>query len=385
MTEVLEAGEQGKMLKIIDKYILRRFMGTFVFSIALMLAIFIVFDISEKLQDFIAEKIPLNEIIFDHYLNFIPYYGNLFSPLFTFISVIFFTSKMAYKTEFVAILSSGTSFKRILRPYMIGAALITILSLVLNHFIIPKSNRIRIGFEDKYINNGYNTEEINIHRQIAPNTVLYMGNYDNHTNTANHISIEKTARNKQLSMLKADNMKWDSIAKTWNLINVFERKIIYTVLDSVKPGMPKYVYKETHVFSPSKKLKIDFTPKDMVRFQSKIEVLPYFELKEFIQKEKLKGSSRIEFFEVEMYKRTAFPFATFILTIIGVSISSRKIRGGVGLHIALGLVLSCVYILFMHISTTFATSGLAQPLIAVWIPNFIFSFVAFYLYKKAQQ
>ena len=375
------------MLKILDKYILKRFIGTFFFSISLMLCIFIVFDISEKLQDFVASKVPLKEIILDHYLNFIPYYGNLFSPLFTFISVIFFTSKMAYKTEFVAILSSGTSFKRILRPYMIGATLITVMSLILNHFIIPKSNRVRIGFEDKYINNGYNTEERNIHRQIAPGTYLYMADYDNFSNSANQISIEKIANNKQTSMLKAQSMKWDSITSSWNLINVFERELIYASIDSAKAGMPDYVYKETHHFFPTKNMKMDFSPKDMIRFQSKIEVLPYFELRDFIIKEKLKGSSRIEFFEVEMYKRTAFPFATFILTIIGVSISSRKIRGGVGLHIALGLVLSCVYILFMHISTTFATSGSTNitPVIAVWIPNIIFSFVAFYLYKKAQQ
>lgn len=375
------------MLKILDKYILRRFIGTFFFSISLMLSIFIVFDISEKLQDFVSSNVPLRDIVFDHYLNFIPYYGNLFSPLFTFISVIFFTSKMAAKTEFVAILSSGTSFKRILRPYMIGATLITALSLVLNHFIIPKSNRIRIGFEDKYINNGYNTDERNIHRQIAPGTVLYMSDYDNFSNNANNVSIEKIANNKQTGILKADNMKWDSLDGTWNLQNVFERELIYVVLDSVKPGMPKYVYKETHKFSPTKKIKIDFTPKDMIRFQSKIEVLPYFELRDFIIKERQKGSSRIEFFEVEMYKRTAFPFATFILTIIGVSLSSRKIRGGVGLQIAVGLVLSCVYILFMHVSTTFATSGsdFAPPMFAVWIPNIIFSVVAFYLYKKAQQ
>lgn len=375
------------MLKILDRYILRRFIGTFVFSITLMLAIFIVFDISEKLQDFIAEKIPLEEIIFDHYLNFIPFYGNLFSPLFTFIAVILFTSKMAYKTEFVAILSSGTSFKRILRPYMIGAALITTSSLVLNHFIIPKANKVRIAFEDKYINNGYNTEDINIHKQIAPGTALYMGSYDNHSNFANQITIEKTVNNKQISMVKAESMRWDSIKGTWNLVNVFERNLIYTELpDSIKSPRSKFVYKETHSFLPSKEIKIDFSPKDMARFESKIDVMPYFELKEYIIKEKQKGSPRIEFFEVEMYKRTAFPFATFILTIIGVSISSRKIRGGVGLHIALGLVLSCMYILSMHISTTFATSGLAlKPMIAVWIPNFIFSFVAFFLYKKAQQ
>jgi lipopolysaccharide export system permease protein len=212
-----------------------------------------------------------------------------------------------------------------------------------------------------------------------------MGSYDNRTNTANQISIEKIVNNRQTSMLKAESMKWDSLEKVWILNNVFERRVIYSQLDSVKAGMPSHVYNESHVFSPNKKIKIDFVPKDMVRFQSKIEVLPYFELKQFIIKERLKGSSRIEFFEVEMYKRTAFPFATFILTIIGVSISSRKIRGGVGLHIALGLVLSCIYILFMHISTTFANTGLAQPMIAVWIPNIIFSFVAFFLYKNAQQ
>jgi lipopolysaccharide export system permease protein len=373
------------MLKILDKYILRQFIGTFVFSISLMLCIFIVFDISEKLHGFVAGKVPIKEIIFDHYLNFIPYYGNLFSPLFTFIAVILFTSKMAYKTEFVAILSSGTSFRRILRPYMIGASIITASSLILNHFVIPKSNKVRIGFEDKYINDGYNTEERNIHRQIAPGTVLYMADYNNLTQTANQVSIETIRHNKQVSMLKAESMKWDSVSSSWYLSNVFERALEYVPADSTRADSSNFVYREAHKFGPMTKINIDFSPKDMLRFQSKIEVLTYFELKEFIKREKQKGSSRIEFFEVEMYKRTAFPFATFILTVIGVAISSRKIRGGVGLHIALGLVLSCIYILFMHISTTFATSGLAQPIIAVWIPNFVFSCVAFYLYKKAQQ
>lgn len=373
------------MLKILDKYILKRFIGTFFFSISLMLCIFIVFDISEKLSNFISEKIPIKEIIFEHYLNFIPYYGNLFSPLFTFIAVILFTSKMAYKTEFVAILSSGTSFRRILRPYMIGAGLITLMSLLLNHFIIPRSNKVRIGFEDKYINEGYNTDERNIHKQIAPGVTLYMGGYDNFTNSANEISIEKISNNKQTSILKAESMKWDSVSSSWDLVNVFERELIYAPSDSLKSLKSKFVFKETHKFTPSKRIKIDFSPKDMIRMESKFEVLNYFELKEFIIREKIKGSSRVEFFEVEMYKRTAFPFATFILTIIGVSISSRKVRGGVGLHIALGLVISCMYILFMHVSTTFATSGLAQPMVAVWIPNILFSFVALFLYSKSQK
>lgn len=374
------------MLKILDRYILKRFIGTFFFSIALMLSIFIVFDLSEKLQDFVASHVPVEEIIFEHYLNFIPYYGNLFSPLFTFIAVILFTSKMAAKTEFVAILSSGTSFRRILRPYMIGAALITAMSLILNHFVIPRSNKVRIAFEDRYINNGYNTDETSIHRQIAPGTILYLADYNNHTNIATQMSIEKVVNNRQVYMMKGENMKWDSLTGMWSISNVFERDLIYhDVKDSADPKKTHIAFKEKHKLTPSKKIKIDFTPKDMARFESKIEVLPYFQLRDYIIKEKQKGSSRIEFFEVEMYKRTAFPFATFILTIIGVSLSSRKIRGGVGLHIALGLVLSCIYILFMHISTTFATSGMAQPLLAVWVPNILFSFVAFFLYKRAQQ
>lgn len=367
------------MLKILDKYILKRFIGTFIFSIALMLSIFIVFDVSEKMQGFIEEKVPLREIIFDHYLNFIPYYGNLFSPLFTFISVIFFTSKMAYKTEFVAILSSGTSFKRILRPYMIGATLITLASLILNHFIIPKSNQVRIAFEDKYINNNYNTDERNIHRQISPGTFLYMESYNNQANSAYRMTLEKVVNNKQVYMLKAESMRWDSVKNAWTLTDYFERE-----LKDVKKASGITI-NETHHFGATKDLKIDFSPKDMWRFESKIEVMPFFELKKYIEKEKQKGSARIEFFEVEMYKRTSFPFATFLLTIIGVAISSRKIRGGIGLHIAAGLLLSMIYILFMHISTTFATSGMAPPMLAVWIPNIIFSFIAFYLLKNAQQ
>ncbi len=371
------------MLKILDRYILRRFIGTFLFSITLMLAIFIVFDISEKLQDFITAKVPLREIVFEHYLNFIPYYGNLFSPLFTFISVILFTSKMAYKTEFVAILSSGTSFARILRPYMIGAGLITFTSLFLNHFVIPNANKVRIAFEDRYINNGYSTEERNIHKQIAPGTYLYLESYDNRVNTGYRVSLEKVVNNRQVYMLKGESMKWDSVKHVWMLRDYFERELAES--DSIGKGLAKPLFSEVHRFGQIKELKIDFSPKDMWRFESKIEVMPYFELKEYIAKEKMKGSSRIEFFEVEMYKRTAFPFATFILTIIGVSISSRKIRGGVGLHIAAGLVLSCMYILFMHISTTFATSGMASPIVAVWVPNAIFAVVAFFLYKNAQQ
>jgi lipopolysaccharide export system permease protein len=372
------------MLKKLDRYIIRKFLTTFFFSITLILAIFIVFDIKDKLSTFTNNDIPLKEIVFDYYLMFIPYYGNLFSPMFVFISVIFFTSKMAQQTEFIAILSSGTSFNRILRPYIIGAFILSSSSLVLNHFFLPKAFKIKIGFEDKWINKNYNNDERNIHKKIGPNQLLYLEEYDNHINTGFKMSLEEVVNNKQTYFLSADNMKWDSLTSEWILTNVRERKIIaQDRLDTLRNQKP--LYKQTEKFYPTKKIKLAFTPIDMWRDESKIETKPYFELKEFIIREKLKGSNRIELYEVENYKRSSFPFATFILTIIGVCVSSRKVRGGVGLQIALGLFLSSIYIMLMYVFTTIATTGFTSPLLGVWTPNIVFSFVALYFYRKAQK
>ena len=372
------------MLTIIDKYILKKFFKTFIVSITLILLIFIVFDIKEKIPTYSTNNIPINEIIFDYYLMFIPYYANLFSPLFTFIAVIFFTSKMAHQTEFVAILCSGTSFGRIIRPYLLGSGIIALSSLTLNHFFLPKFTKVKIGFEDKWINNNYVSDENNIHKKLGPDRILYLQSYDNRINTASKITIEKVVNNKQTEFLEAETMVWDSIGKEWSLFNVIERKLILQDrLDTLKNQKP--LYKQVVNTYPNKKLKIEFTPSDMWRYESKVEVLPYFELKEYIAREKQRGSNMIEFFEVEQYKRSSFPFATIILTVMGVSISSRKVRGGVGLQIALGLLLSCIYIMLMYIFTTIATTGFAPPVIAVWTPNIIFTFVAFYFYSKAQR
>lgn len=366
-------------MKVIDKYIVKKFLGTFIYSISLILLIFIVFDLKDKLPDFLADKTPLNEIIFDYYLMFIPVYGNMFSPLFIFISVIFFTSRMAHRNEFVALLSSGVNYNRILRPYLITAGIIALASLILNHFIIPKANRKKIAFEDRWFNNNYNTEDKNIHRIIGKGELLYLYSYDNKAQMGYKVSLEKIENNRQVYYLKAEAMKWDSTDKSWNLNNVFERKLIEKIKgDSV-------YYKEEVKFYPDKKIKIDFTPDDMWRYESKLEIMNYWELKKYIEKEKQKGSNKVEYFEVEHYRRTAFPFATFVLTIIGVSVSSRKVRGGVGWTIALGLLLSAVYIMLMYIFTILATTGFANPLLAVWIPNIVFSFVAYWFYLKAQK
>lgn len=372
------------MLSILDKYILKKFFKTFIVSITLILLIFIVFDIKEKIPTYTTSNIPLKEIITDYYLMFIPYYANLFSPLFTFIAVIFFTSKMAHQSEFVAILSSGASFGRIMRPYLIGSGLIAIVSITANHFFLPKFTKVKIGFEDKWINNNYVSDESNIHKKIGPNTILYMKDYDNRINTATKVSLEKIVNNKQTDFLEAESMVWDSVSKEWTLYTVIERKLILQDrLDTLKNQKP--LYKQTVKNLPSKKVKLEFTPADMWRYESKIEVMPYFELQEYIARETQRGSDMIEFFKVENYRRTSFPFATIILTVMGVSISSRKVRGGVGLQIALGLLLSCVYIMLMYVFTTLATTNTAPPLIAVWTPNIIFSFVALYFYSKAQR
>jgi len=372
------------MLKKLDLYILRKFLTTFFFSITLILMIFIVFDIKDKLPTFGTNDIPLKEIVFDYYLMFIPYYGNLFSPLFVFISVIFFTSKMAQQTEFIAILSSGTSFNRLLRPYFVGAFLLAFGSLILNHFILPRAFKIKIGFEDKWINKNYNNDEENIHIKIGPNRLLYLESYDNKINTAYRVSLEEVVKNKQTYFLSADNMKWDSVSQEWLMTNVKERRlIIQDRLDTLKNQKP--IFKQFETFLPSKRMKLEFAPIDMWRDESKIETKPYFDLKEYIVREKLKGSSRIVLYEVELYKRTSFPFATFILTIIGVCVSSRKVRGGVGLQIALGLFLSCIYIMLMYVFNTIATTGGVSPFLGVWTPNIIFSFVALYFYRKAQK
>ncbi len=372
-------------LKTIDRYILKRFLGTYIFSNILIITIIIIFDISEKIDNFIYAS--MSEVIFDHYLNFIPYFLNMLSPMFTFIAVIFFTSRLAARYETVAILSSGVSYKRFLRPYMIGAAMIALGSLFISHFVIPKANRTRQAFEDKYINNSYQNKETNIHRQVEKGTYIYMESFNNNDKIGFKFTLEKTKNGKMTYMLSADEIVWDSIKQVWKAQNYYERFVPETMLAINKQLTvgDQSEYKETLLFGIEKEVKMDFHPKDMGRVESKVEIMTYPELKKFISKEKEKGSNGIERFEVENYKRTAIPFSTFILTIIGVCLSSRKIRGGIGMHLALGLLLAASYELFLHVSSIFAINGLMSPIVAVWMPNVIYGAIAYYLYRTAQK
>ena len=357
-------------MKKLDLYIIRKFLGTFFFSLALILCIVVVFDLSEKIEKFIERDAPVSRIIFDYYLNFIPYFANVFSSLFTFISVIFFTSKMAYDSEIIAILSTGISFKRFLRPYFISALIIAGLSFALNAFVIPNANKVRNEFSKEYIWKKFSNKEENIHRQIAPGEYIYMSNYSVVSNVGYDFSIEKFDGDSLVSKLTSSRITWDADKEKWSIYNWKLREFngdeeIYTTGDQLDTTM---MFAPTEFSEDPKRIK---------------EQLTLSELLEYIDRQKMRGSSNVIEFQIEKYKMGANVFATFVLTLIGVSISSRKIRGGMGLHLAFGFLLSFSYILFMQFSTVFATNGDMSPLVAVWIPNILFSIVAFFVYRTA--
>ena len=356
-------------MKKLDWYILKKFLTTFLVSILLISIIVIIFDVSEKLDNFVSKKAPLSAIAFDYYLNFVPYIVNLFSPLFTFIAVILFTSRLAARSEIIAILSSGTSFYRMLRPYMIAATLIATLSFLLNAFIIPISSKKRIEFMEKYVLNRYYNERWQIHIQTKPGTFAYLEHYDNVQNIAYRFTLEEKTGNQMTYKLQSDEMTWDSIKGIWTIRNYCIRKINGE--------------KESLKFGSQLDTVLAITPADFGRVWNNLEVLTLPELSRFIEEEKIKGAPNIESFEIEKYKRLSMPFANFILTLIGVALSSRKVRGGIGMHIGLGLIISFTYILFMQVSSVFSQSGQLSPLLSVWLPNILYSALAIYLIRIA--
>lgn len=357
-------------MKKLDWYIIRKFLGTFFFSMALILCIVVVFDVSEKLEKFISNKAPLSEIIFKYYLNFIPYFANLFSSLFTFISVIFFTSKMAYDSEIIAILSTGISFNRFVRPYMISATIIALLSFGLNAYVIPNANQVRIEFQKKYVNKRFSNKEANIHRQIAPGEFIYMSNYSVVSNVGYDFAMEKFNGDTLVSKLTSSRITWNEKRGRWVITNWKLREL----------GGDR----DTYTTGAELDTLLSFQPSEFSEDPSRIkEQLNIKELDAYIDRMKLRGSSNLIEFQIEKYKIWSNAFATFILTLIGVSISSRKIRGGMGLHLGLGLLLSFSYILFMQFSTVFATNGGMNPMLAVWLPNLLFALIAVFVYRTA--
>jgi lipopolysaccharide export system permease protein len=352
----------------LDIYIIKKFLGTYFFTIFLILTIAVVFDINEKLDKFLSKDVTLYEIIFKYYVNFIPYYASVFSALFTFISVIFFTSKMAGNSEIIAILACGISFKRFVRPYMISALIISIFMFILNGFIIPPANVIRIDFQNKYIKNRKVEYARNIQLETVPGVVAYIEHYNNMTKTGSNFSLDQF-ENKQLkSKLTAKRIQYDTLQK-WTVSNYLIRNF---------EGMHEYIIKGDKMDTV-----LHIEPSDFLISGGDQEQMTTPWLKEYIDKQKKRGVGNIIDFEIEYERRYAAFMASFILTMIGVTLSSRKVKGGMGLNIGIGLGLSFSYIIFMTMSSTLAVSGTLTPRIAVWLPNIVYAVIAVFLYQRA--
>lgn len=358
------------MLHKIDYYIIKKFLGTFFYAIALIISISIVFDVSENIDDFMVKDVPVKAIVFDYYLNFVPYFANLFSGLFTFIAVIYFTSKLAYNTEIIAILSSGVSFNRLMRPYLVGASVIVLFTYALGNYVIPPANKKKNDFRHMYIGTRKAGNERNIHRQIESGVFVYMDSYTASVDVGYKFTLEKFEDRKLVSKLSANSIKWDREKKTW-VVQDYSIRSIDGYIEKVTSGSELDTA-------------LNMLPEDYQVVDNIVETMTLPKLNESIASLRLRGVNTIEY-EIEKHRRRSGAFSAIILTIIGVSLASRKIKGGIGFHLGLGLLLSFSYILFMQVTTVFATSGLLVPSLAMWIPNFVYGGLAFYLYQQAKK
>ena len=358
-------------LKILDRYIIRKFLGTYIFAIMMIIVVVVIFDYVEKIDDFTTTHAPLKEIFFDYYLNFIPFFINQFSALFTFIACIFFTSKLAYQTEIVAMLSGGMSFKRLMWPYFIAASVITSVSLVLSLWVIPISQRDCVAFEQKYIPRRQRFQyDRHIYRQVEPGTFVYIRGFSKNSLQASFLALEKYEGSFMRSTLEASEVKFDNETKRWTA--------------------PKYITRSfgdngQESFTQNRNLDtlLNLDVVELGRMNELIKTMNIVELNEFIDQQRAKGSDSIRQLEVEHHTRYAYPIGTFILSLIGVSLSSRKVRGGTGLHIGIGIALCFSYIMLNRIFEEFAKGGTLPPMLAVWLPNIIYTLIAIYLYRKA--
>jgi len=359
-------------IKIIDLYIIKKFLGTFFFSLVLILTIAVVFDFAEKIDDFMENHAPVRLIIFDYYFNFIPYFATLFAPLFVFISVIFFTSKMAVNTEIIAILNSGMSFRRMMWPYFLSSLVIAIFTFLLTNFVIPHANLVRIDFEDKYYRTSpYRRGQVkDFHRQVYPNVYAYMEEYDPGIQEGRNFSLEKFDDSGHLeSKLMAPQVKWDTATHKWSAWNYFIRDI---------NGREESITKGLRIDTT-----LTFKPEDFARDPGFVGTMTYNQLNDYINLLRLQGSDELKLFLIEKYRRYSNSFAVFILTLIGVSLSSQKVRGGIGMQIGIGLALSFSYILFMQFASQFSLKGNLDPMLALWIPNILYTIIALFLYRIA--
>lgn len=361
-----------RFISRLDRYIIGKFIGTYIYAIILIISISIVFDVNENLAKFTQYHAPLKAIVFDYYMNFVPYFANLFSPLFVFIAVIFFTSKLAGNSEIIAMLAAGISFKRLMRPYMISCVLISALSFYLRAYVIPHGTVIRQNFETMYKNKKRVTAADNVMLQVGKGVIAYIQHYDNSMKKGYGFSLDRFEDKKLVSHMTAMEVQYDTISDSkyhWT-VNNWKIRELRGLREHITSGI-------------SKDTIIQMEPTDLVYSKGQQETFTSPELKEYISKQIDRGSSNVVQYQVEYHKRIASSFASFILTTIGLSLSSRKRKGGMGMYLGIGLALSFTYILLQTVSSTFAVNADAPPILAAWIPNLIFAVVAWFCYRKA--
>ena len=361
-----------RFLTRLDRYIVTKFIGTYIYSIILIISIAIVFDVNENLSKFSTYGAPLKAIAFDYYANFVPYFANLFSPLFVFIAVIFFTSKLAGNSEIIAMLAAGVSFKRLMRPYFLSAALIALVNYYLGAYIIPHGNIIRQDFEAKYKNADKITSASNVQLMVGPGVIAYIQQYDDKTKSGYGFSLDKFDKKKLVSHMTASTIRYDTISEDrfhWKAQN-YKIRTLKGLREEIKSGSVIDTL-------------IHMEPMDLVFSKGQQETLTSDELRQYISKQTERGSSNVVQYEVEYHKRIATSFASFILTIIGASLSSRKRKGGMGVSLGIGLGLSFSYILLQTISATFAINADTPPILAAWIPNILYAIIAYFCYRQA--
>ncbi len=354
-------------MKKIDWYILKKFLGTYFFMLLIIMILAMVFDVAERLSEFIQNNATWGDIFGMYYLNFFIFYGMMFSSLIVFISVIWFTAKMAQNSEIIPILNSGRPFTRFLRPYIVGAAFLTVITLLMNHFVLPNSNKQRLKFEEKYYRMAHTVESY--HGEFPGQRYVFFENYNSDDSLILRFSMEQWENGKPIYYIKAQEAKNDPATKRWYFKDYYERRIGKDQ-DYLKEGLLKDTL-------------LSFSSADMIERESAASTKGFSDLKAYIQREKDKGSAQVAVAEIELYARTAYPFAIFILTIIGVSVSSRKTRGGIGVNLTIGFVFVFIYLITLQIMTASAVKVGFPAMLAVWVPNFIFGVMAFFLYRIA--
>ena len=357
------------MFRTLDRYIIRQFLGTFFFILVIIMAIAVVFDFSEKTDDFAKMKAGAWEVISEYYLNFVIYYSNLFSGLLIFLAVLLFTSRLAHRTEVVAMLSSGVSFPRIMWPYFLAATFLTGLSLVTNHIVLPRANTVRLAFEEEHIRNTFRVDATHIHREIAPGVIAYFESFSAEHGTGQRFSLEHWEEDRLVKKLTSDRARYDTITGRWHVHDVVIR-IIHDEHETIQRAA------ELDTLIPLR-------PSDVGQRWETSMAMSWSDLNDYITTKQAQGDANLMPYRIEKHQRTSYPFATYVFTIIGVSIASRKTRGGTGAHLAVGVLLALLYIFAMKLTTVASTNAGLDPFIAVWLPNLLFGAVGILIYRNA--